>query len=125
MNRETIVTTAVVALVAGGVGAGFWLTGSPSHARLVALDERRVHDLDDLSVQISFRYGKIGRPRVLTLPIMLSPSASQSRFGSPITDPVTGRPYEYHRDSPTSYRLCATFATAQNGTSPYGAARGH
>jgi len=124
MNRETIVTAAVVALVAGGVGTGFWLTGSPGHARLVALDERRVSDLQDLTAAIDARYGKAAGAHRLPLPATLPNDVRRrSSFASETADdPVTHRPYEYQRTGPSTYRLCATFATpsSDSGWRGYG-----
>ncbi|MBV8750731.1 MAG: hypothetical protein JO103_13580 [Candidatus Eremiobacteraeota bacterium] len=118
MNRETIVTAAVVALVAGGVGTGFWLTGSPGHARLVALDERRVNDLQDLVAAIDTHYGKTAGAHRLPLPAVLPNSVRRVSSFAPASadDPVTHRPYDYQRTSASTYRLCATFATSASET---------
>lgn len=100
---------ATVVLVLGGVVAGFMFLGSPAHGRLVALDERRIDDLQSMSSRINQRYS--GR----TLPAALPP-------GVALDDPQTHRPYAYRREGNKTYTLCATFALPsekQDTVSPY------
>lgn len=98
MNVQTAVTIATVAVVAGGVAAGFAAIGPPSRTRIVALDERRVDDLRTLVMRLRDRNG--------TLPPSLRNDPPEPR------DPVTGAPYVYVKESAATYLLCATFAEA-------------
>lgn len=98
-----------VLLVLGGVAAGFVLLGSPAHGRLIALDERRVDNLQTMSSRINQRYS--GR----TLPETLPPDLV-------LNDPQTRRPYRYRREGTKTYTLCATFALPsdkQDAVPPY------
>ena len=87
-----------VVLVILGVAAAFSLIGSPRHARMVALDERRANDLRTITTELIDRYVK--KPLPATLPQDLQ-----------LRDPDTKRPYEYRRIDRDHYLLCATFSS--------------
>ncbi len=99
MTFARIATVVTVAVVAGGVAAGFTAIGPPSRARLVGLDDRRVDDLKTIALRL--------RESDAPLPASLSNRPPVPR------DPVTGTAYGYQKESPTTYRLCANFATAE------------
>lgn len=103
MIGERIAGVAAFAVVVAGLAAGFAAIGPPAHVRQMELDRRRVSDLQSIAQRI--RENATGR-RGPT-----APATSQRRDGWP-HDPETGRPYDYHRESVTRYRLCATFALA-------------
>lgn len=86
-----------VLLVLAGVVAGFMLLGSPGHGRLIAMDQRRVDNLQMMSSRINQRYS--GRALPATLPPDLL-----------LNDPQTHHPYTYRREGTKTYTLCATFA---------------
>jgi hypothetical protein len=98
MTLNRIFTVAVLALVLGGVIAGFIAIGPPSAARAIALDRRRVEDLMLIADRIKDQKGP--------LPLLLTRRATDPH------DPVSGAPYLYGREDATHYQLCATFATA-------------
>ena len=116
MRFEQIAGIAVAVVVAGGVAAGFAVTGSPDHQRAVQLDEARVEDLRTLSGRIDVRYGGATGPH--GLPVRLVPADRPRRAdGSDgALDPISGQPYRYTREDARHYRLCATFATTLKAT---------
>lgn len=102
----------VILLVAAGVAVAFMLIGSPAHARLVALDNRRVDDLQVMVTRITERYHA-------ALPATLPPAVV-------LDDPQTHRPYTYRRTGSNHYTLCATFdlpSEKQSPAQPYGNAQ--
>lgn len=98
MKVVPILAIVACLLVAVGLWIGFVAIGPPSHAREIALDERRTDDLKDISSRLRTRYHDLGSFPV-TLPSIWA------------TDPVTKRPYEYARIDRTHFALCAVFYT--------------
>jgi hypothetical protein len=90
---------AACVIVALGLVLAFLLIGPPSHARLVALDQQRTSDLDNMASRIRDRFGTAaaGLPKRL-------PSDLQTK------DPVTRVPYEFRKIDAKNYMLCARFA---------------
>lgn len=97
MTFQRIAAVAACTIVAIGVVLAFGVIGTPSHQRLLALDQRRTTDLYDIAQTI-------GNPA----PIRLADIHMDN--GIDIRDPVTHKPYEYHRKNARRYELCATFA---------------
>jgi hypothetical protein len=87
------IATAVAVL--GGVALAFSVIGSPAHQRALALDRKRVSDLQKLEARVDQVYWEKGLPAV-------SPDRT-------LTDPLTAEPYEYRRIDALHYQLCATF----------------
>ena len=104
-NLSTDRAFAMISLVSvvAAVIAGFWLLGSPSQQRLIALDGDRIRDLQAIAREIQDFPGEDSVPPE-SLP------APRNGFND-FRDPVTDEPYEYRRLSETHYELCATFAT--------------
>lgn len=98
MTKERIFSIATVVVVAAGLVLAFMYIGSPGYERQVALDRKRLQDLIETSTSLHERYGV--NP---DLPKRLPPNIERS-------DPLTQRPYEYHRLTPKTYMLCAVFA---------------
>jgi hypothetical protein len=96
-----IAALAACTIVVIGVVLAFGVIGSPAHARLLALDQRRVDDLDAI-VQA------IGDDGTSKAPARLADIRAVS-VGTSFNDPVTGKPYEYHRETAHRYELCAVF----------------
>ena len=94
MNREWIFGIATGAVVLIGVILAFMVTGSPGHQRALALDERRLDDIERIASAMVPRYYKTSLPR--TLPSDIAEH-----------DPETKQPYEYLRLSDKNYQLCA------------------
>jgi hypothetical protein len=99
MRLDRIFVFLAVALVLSGLVLAFRVIGTPSHARFVAIDERRVRDLQWIAGGLHERYGAGA-----TLPARLPEAVQKS-------DPATRVPYEFTRLSASEYRLCATFAS--------------
>lgn len=101
MSRGPAALTAL-ALVA--IGLGLWAAGSPQAARLARLDTQRSAALGAIADRLRCQAGETG-----SLPDRIEPDAACGLW-SGMTDPVTGAPYAWTRDSPTTGRLCADFA---------------
>jgi hypothetical protein len=109
MTSGRIAAAIAFCVVAGGLVAGFSLTGSPQHERARALDDRRMEDLQTIANALSRRH-------LPALPASLPPDLLATRpDGSDATrDPVTHEPYRYARDGAQHFKLCATFTMADN-----------
>ncbi len=101
MTAERIAGIGAFAVVVAGVAIGFATIGPPQHMRLIELDHRRVSDLQ--SIERSIHYSEVR----LAGGIVTAPPRAGAGWPR---DPVTGQPYEYHRESARQYRICATFA---------------
>lgn len=94
---------AAVVLIA--IISGFFIVGTPAHARLMRLDNQRVSDLQSIQWQL-VNYWQAKQKLPATLEGLSDPLA-----GYPIpTDPETNEPYEYAAKGNASFELCATFA---------------
>ncbi|HEY0382318.1 MAG TPA: hypothetical protein VGC72_08975 [Candidatus Elarobacter sp.] len=102
MTGERIAGIAVFAVVIGGIALGFAAIGPPQHVRLAELDRRRMYDLQDIESRLHLESNQ--RPSDAGAAVPDRPADAWPR------DPVTRRPYEYHRETAGRYRLCATFA---------------
>lgn len=106
--------------------AGFYVVGTPAHARQLRLDQQKIDDLQNIQSQVlGFWQTKQMLPHQLS-----ELNDSISGFSVPV-DPVTGAAYEYTTTGTYGFRLCATFAqpSTQNASpnrgkvmpaSPYG-----
>ena len=100
MTAERVFGAAALMLVAAGVILAFTFMGSPSHARAVAIDRRRIDDLARIAGIVDERAREAGAlPKALPA-------------GIDATDPQTGKRYEYRRIDAERYELCATFLLA-------------
>jgi hypothetical protein len=111
MIAERVIGYGTVLLVGGGLSAAFLMAGSPQHARKLALDERRVSDLWQISETLRDR-GTGSRAAVAPPALDAAMFGSHADGSSIATDPQTHEPYEYERIGATRYRLCANFAFA-------------
>ncbi len=95
-------------LAVAGAAAGFLfgmsLTGTPGVQRHIAADFRRVQDLRSIAGAVN---GMTPLPRSLA-------EAAAARPALRVSDPETGRPYEYTLKSGTAFELCAAFAAADD-----------
>jgi hypothetical protein len=121
MTADRIAATVACGLVAAGVIAGFSLTGSPQNMRTQALDRRRADDLRAVVEAVQRRYAQSDTVHAASLPDQLPPTlrASRSDGSDARHDPVTGSPYRYARETRTRFRLCATFALADDRQNNY------
>lgn len=99
MSANRIFGVAAIAAVAGGLILAFLVIGTPGHSRLIALDERRVRDMQSIATELRDRYGDADA----TLPAHLPQGLERY-------DPSTNRPYEFRRVDAENYVLCAVFA---------------
>lgn len=101
MRRESIFSVLAVLVVAIGLVTAFRVIGGPGQNRRLALDQRRLRDIQTIAKTLHERYAYEGSEVPSHLPRALSE-----------TDPSSGKPYEFARLTAYRYRLCATFALA-------------
>jgi hypothetical protein len=101
-GRSMAVLLTVVVAVA--VAFGLNLVGSPAKARLRALDERRVDDLQ----QITYEVGSWWKDHQ-ALPPVLDSLGTPRGDSTAHRDPATGAIYEYRVTGDSSWEVCATF----------------
>jgi len=101
VKLDRLFGVAACVVVALGLALAFLVIGPPSHARLVALDQQRVSDLDNVASRMHDRFadGAGGLPNRL-------PSDLEAK------DPVTRLPYEFRKIGAKNYALCARFSLA-------------
>lgn len=101
-----LMVAAIVAVVATVVAALFVME-TPTHERAERLDAIRVQQLQLLSQRLDVHF---------EMEDELPDSIVEVVVGSDDTfkDPVTGEPYAYKPTGERTYRLCATFDTAQD-----------
>ncbi|MGB3296224.1 MAG: hypothetical protein WBB01_24830, partial [Phormidesmis sp.] len=102
VDRAFVITSLLLVIL--GIGAAFQLLGSPAQQRRVSLDEERVRDLDNIARQLKTQAQEADEAES-KLPEQLPEALKFDK------DPVTNEPYEYQRQSESTYALCATFAT--------------
>ena len=104
---QRIAAVAACTIVAVGIVLAFGVLGSPDNARLIALDQHRVADLNAI-VEAIYEHRASTDPA--TAPVRLAEIEQELMHQASIHDPVTGKLYEYDRRSALRYELCATFA---------------
>ncbi|EKD86745.1 MAG: hypothetical protein ACD_37C00160G0004 [uncultured bacterium] len=82
---------------------GFIETGGPLSTRAIALDQKRMSHISNISYQIQSFYEDNG--------ILPKSLFEVKTLSSTYKDPETNKQYEYRVTSPTSYNLCAKFST--------------
>lgn len=117
MTVERLAVALACVLVGAALIAGFTITGSPQQARLQALDERRIEDLQEVARALH-RHSSRNPRNDGTLPAGLH--AVRPDGSDATRDPQTHLPYRYVRVDANRYRLCATFATAKTHHIYYG-----
>ena len=101
---RTFALIATIAVVLAIV-AGFWVLGGPNRQRLIAADRERIQDLMTIVWRL---YDEAEKAQDRGNPVEL-PESLEGLNGA--VDPITNLDYEYRRLSPTTYQLCAEFAT--------------
>jgi hypothetical protein len=101
------VVVAVVLVVLGALGGGFYLIGPPAEQRLRAFDERREMDLQRLRLAADLYWTRNKR-----LPASLDDLATEAGTNIYARDPKTSAPYAYVVKGPDAYELCAEFERA-------------
>jgi hypothetical protein len=103
MIADRIFWCGAALVVVLGVALAFVIVGTPHHARLVALDDRRLSDLQGIALALHVRY------RTGSVPARLPDDLAKQ-------DPVTRRWYAFRRLTDRSYVLCASFDAASEHT---------
>jgi hypothetical protein len=106
MNVNRVFVLGAIVVVVGGLALAFAFLGTPSHQRLVSLDEKRLEGLQEIASSLHDRYQSRGLPTVLPRTIFAN-------------DAATVRDYEYRRIDATHYVLCATFSTNDGNDEAY------
>lgn len=104
LGRRLAIAASVV--VVATVTTAIVITGTPSERRMVKLDERRVDDLQRLTLAIDEFMETQGQ-----LPPDLATVAAHPGRQLALVDPVTSQAYEYAPGDSGKYRLCAVFTT--------------
>ena len=97
---------AAVAVAAATVAVSVYLIGSPTTQREVRIDQRRVHELQQIGQLVELYAREHG-----TLPTDLATLAGQPGQRMATADPASGQAYRYEPVGERQYRLCATFST--------------
>lgn len=104
MSTGRVMALAAATVVLSALGLGLWAIGSPSTQREFRLDERRVADLQAITMAIDRHY------RVhQALPDRLETMTDSPGSRLSTRDPVSGEHYVYEVLDGTRYRLCAYF----------------
>ncbi len=98
-----ILIAAFCCIALAAVVGGIVIIGTPAEQRLIALDKKRVQDLDRLGRQIRRYQTSNG-----TLPERLADISVE--WVAHTSDPVSGEPYTYRTTGERSFQLCAVFA---------------
>lgn len=107
--RMVAVLIALAAFIT--VVAGFFIVGSPAHIRTLKLDSERASDLAAIQYQVTTYYQQ-KQALPASLDALNDPLAN---FTVP-ADPQTNAAYEYTKNGPLSFTLCATFGAATPAT---------
>lgn len=113
-TRVKMVAVAVGVLALVTVFSGFFIIGTPEHARLARLDNQKVSDLQNIQWQVvNYWQAKQKLPKAL------------SDLNDPISgfmvpaDPQTGASYQYEAVGALSFKLCADFNVETQPGSQY------
>lgn len=108
LGRGRVLAAIAAAVVVLAVGAGLYVAGPPSEARLVGQDRERMRRLWRLQQAIiSYReeHGALPTELSVVRPAWRGDSTSYR-------DPVTAEPFAYQALDDSTYSLCAVFARA-------------
>jgi Domain of unknown function (DUF5671) len=89
--------------------AGFFIIGTPQHARLVNLDNQKVSDLQEIQSDIVSYYQE-----KQMLPATLSDVNDPLSYTNIPNDPQSNEPYQYQATGTYSFNLCADFNATGN-----------
>lgn len=106
-NHDRAFGLAAIAGVAIAIVLGFVGIGSPGYERQLAMDTRRVEDLEAIESSISLYY-----QRTRALPATLYDLPRASGY---LNEPGSTTTYGYIRESASRYKLCANFDTSDTG----------
>jgi len=109
-TRSQVVGGLLVAVASAAVVAGIIVVGSPAEERTRRLDRRRVEDLAIMASAVDLFWTRHAR-----IPASLEELHKEPGAREPLSDPVTGAPYEYKASIDRSFELCARFENASAG----------
>ncbi|MCZ4257877.1 hypothetical protein O4H53_20200 [Sulfitobacter sp. G21635-S1] len=105
MNRLLLVV--LLAIVGGGLIAGFMVAGGPGYARMERYDNERAADLRTLG-----DYHRCVLEREEDSEGSNAPRYCSGFEQAPeLTDPASGAPYRFTRLGPQAFKVCANFQT--------------
>lgn len=110
VTPQRLIAVALTAVVASVLAGAAFVLDPPDLQRQRRLDERRTHDLYQLSLQIKVWY-LVHKE----LPPDLKALSGGRVGGVWMADPVSSEPYEYLPQKNGEYRLCAVFRTEAAG----------
>ena len=106
-RRGNSVGIAALALVILSIVAGFFILGTPGHARLVRFDHQKISDLQSIQSEVVTYYQQKQK-----LPVALSDLNNSLSYFTLPTDAQSGQDYGYRITTPPySFEVCATFNT--------------
>lgn len=109
-DRHNRIFAALAAVaVVSGLSLGLTLTGSPIRQPAIARDERRLQDMAIITQEVAERWNRRDPSSEFVMPQDLAGTAQGTPLAAHISDPLTGRPYEYVPGAGTHYTLCAVF----------------
>jgi hypothetical protein len=108
---------AVVAMAVAAIVTGLVLAGSPSSQRELRFDQQRMNELQQISSAVD-QYHVLHGTLPASLEILTDPAEARFYYIASLVDPETKAPYEYSVTGETSYKLCATFTRATDGSAP-------
>jgi len=120
MSRIKIFYGLIIAIVVSVIGLGLYYAGSPAQARREAIDRAKVSDLQQITwAAQDFAFNRHTLPESLDQLQMTS-----SGYNLRIADPETAERYTYEMNPDAQlydqqgFRLCATFLTDSEDTTP-------
>ncbi len=108
-----IFVAVVVAAVAIVAGIGFYVSGTPRHARAEKSDRMRENNLSQISNAVNVYWSSNNKRMPTTLEELQNQKNGQVGYAyvESLKDPVTHQDYEYLPTSTSTYKLCAAFET--------------
>jgi hypothetical protein len=110
-QRARMINYAVGVLIAVTIIAGFFIVGTPQHARLMRFDSQKVSDLQSIQGEVVNYYQQKG-----SLPADLSALNDPLSYFTVPSDPQSGTQYEYAPTGPLAFMLCAQFNAQDSAT---------
>lgn len=105
-KKNILFTWLTSVAILGGLIAGVFIVGTPSHQRAMRFDEQRASDLQMIQSEIINQWASKG-----SLPAKLDDLQNTISGFTPPKDPQTMVAYEYKIANPLSFSLCADFTT--------------
>ncbi|MEI6864274.1 MAG: DUF5671 domain-containing protein [Candidatus Adlerbacteria bacterium] len=106
-GRSHAVGYSTGALVLLTIVAGFFIVGTPAHARLLRLDQQKITDMQQLQSEVMNFY-----QQKRALPTTLAALNDPLLYNTVPLDPQSGLSYEYTKNADLGFELCATFNLA-------------